>query len=242
MAKIETAVFLAAGLGSRLNGLSKGKPKGFLEIDGVSLIQRSVDKLLEAGIKQLYFGTGFASEVYEEFGEKYDAICIKNQIYASTGSMYTLYNMQDRITKDFILLEADLLYDKSGLAYLLDDKHADVILASGKTNSGDEVFMELDAKSNLVNLSKDPSVLKSINCELVGISKVSVDTYDKMCVIAESLFSSRPKLDYEHVFVELSKSQPMYVKKVEDYVWCEIDDESHYKRALEKILPNIDKE
>jgi len=240
MAKIETAVFLAAGLGSRLNGLSKGKPKGFLEIEGISLIQRSVNNLLAAGIKQFYFGTGFEAEVYEEFGKKYNAICVKNLIYASTGSMYTLYNMQDRITSDFILLEADLLYDKSGLSYLMDDAHADVILGSGKTNSGDEVFMEIDTKSHLINLSKDSSVLKSIDAELVGISKVSLDTYDKMCVIAEPLFSSRPKLDYEHVFVELAKAQPMFVRKVDDYVWCEIDDKSHYQRALEKILPKIE--
>ena len=239
MTKIETAVFLAAGLGSRLKGMSNGKPKGFLEIEGISLIERSVNKLLEAGIKRFYFGTGFASEVYDEFTRKYDAICIRNNVYASTGSMYTLYNMQDRITSDFILLEADLLYDKSGLSYLMDDAHADVILASGKTNSGDEVFMEIDGYSNLINMSKDSGVLKSVNGELVGISKVSLDTYDKMCVIAESLFLEKPKLDYEYVFVELSKTQPMFVKKVEDYVWCEIDDESHYRRALDKIYPKI---
>lgn len=242
MAKVETVVFLDSSSGDRSNGLWNGKPKGFLEMEGVSLIQRSVDKLLAAGIKQFYFGTGFAGEAFEEFAEKYEAVCVSNQIYASTGSMYTLYNMQDRITKDFMLIETNLLYDKSGLATLLDDEHADAILASDKTNSGNEVFMQIDGKSNLVNLSRDQSVLKSVNGEFVGISKISVDTFDKMCVIAESLFSSKPKLDYEHVFLELSKTQPMYVSKVADYVWCKIDDESHYKRALEKILPNIDKD
>ena len=63
MPKIDTAVFLAAGLGSRLKGLSKDKPKGFLEIKGKSLIELSVNKLLDAGIKQLFFGTGYLSEV-----------------------------------------------------------------------------------------------------------------------------------------------------------------------------------
>jgi 2-aminoethylphosphonate-pyruvate transaminase len=239
MSKIETAVFLAAGLGSRLNGLNKNKPKGFLEIDGISLMERSVNKLINAGIKQFFFGTGYASEVYDDFTKNLTATCIKNEIYADTGSMFTLYNMRNHIDSDFLLLEADLLYDQAGLAALLEDGHADAILASGKTLSGDEVFIETDSQSYLVNLSKNASVLKTIDAELVGISKISLATYRAMCNTAEPLFEQRPKLDYEHVFVELTRLQKMFVKKIGDYVWCEIDDASHYRRAIEKIYPLV---
>jgi hypothetical protein len=31
----------------------------------------------------------------------------------------------------------------------------------------------------------------------------------------------------------------MFVKKIEDYIWCEIDDEKQYKRAVEEIYPLI---
>lgn len=239
MNKIDTAVFLAAGLGSRLQGMGMNKPKGFLEIEGISLIERSVNKLKAAGIKKFFFGTGHLSEVYEDFTKNLDARCIRNDIYATTGSMYTLYNMRNEINSDFLLLEADLLYDKSGLDILINDNHDDAILASGMTKSNDEVFIETDDKGYLINMSKKPEVLNSINAELVGISKVSVETYRKMCAIAGSLFSERPKLDYEYVFVELSKKQPVFVKKVEDYIWCEIDDPNHYQRALDKIFPRI---
>ena len=239
MDKIETAVFLAAGLGTRLKGLNIDKPKGFLEIKGKSLIELSVQNLLESGIKRLIFGTGYLDHVYVNFAKKYHAECIKNKIYADTGSMYTLYNMRDYINDDFLLLEADLLYDKSGLAMLIDDFHSDAILASGKTNSGDEVYIEMDSLDCLVNLSKNPAILKTIDAELVGISKVSIDTYRNMCSIAEKLFPQNPKLDYEYVFVEISKREPMFVKKIEDYVWCEIDDELQYRRAIDEIFPLI---
>jgi 2-aminoethylphosphonate-pyruvate transaminase len=239
MGKIDTAVFLAAGLGSRLNGLSNNKPKGFLEIEGISLMARSANKLKDAGIKRFFFGTGHLSEVYDEFTANLNAKCIKNERYAETGSMYTLYNMRHEIDSDFLLLEADLLYDKSGVVALINDPHNDAILASGMTHSNDEVFIETDAQSNLVNMSKNPTLLNSINAELVGISKVSLATYIKMCDTAEKLFHERPKLDYEYVFVEISKSQKMYVKKLDNYIWCEIDDPNHYERALQKIYPNI---
>jgi 2-aminoethylphosphonate-pyruvate transaminase len=239
MQKIETAVFLSAGLGSRLKGLGEAKPKGFLEIGGKSLIEHSVDKLLKAGIKKFFFGTGHLDHVYKDFTSDLNATCIKNEIYADTGSMYTLFNMRNDIKGDFLLLEADLLYDQSGLDTLILDQHNDAILASGKTNSGDEVFIEVDNESNLVNLSKDPKVLSRIDCELTGISKVSYNTYRRMCNIAERMFLHNPKLDYEYVFVAFTKSSPLFVKKIEDYTWCEIDDEKQYKRAVEKIFPKI---
>jgi 2-aminoethylphosphonate-pyruvate transaminase len=239
MDKIETAVFLAAGLGSRLKGLNNDKPKGFLEIGGKSLIERSVEKLLEAGITKFFFGTGHLDHVYLDFTKAYNAECIKNEKFADTGSMYTLYNMRNYIKEDFILLEADLYYDKFGLTELITDLHPDAILASDETNSGDEVYIEMDDLDCLVNMSKNPSVLKSIDAELVGISKVSYETYRKMCEKAEKLFPQNPKLDYEYVFVELSKKEPMFVKKIEDYIWCEIDDEKQYKRAVEEIYPLI---
>lgn len=239
MQKIETAVFLSAGLGSRLKGLGEAKPKGFLEIGGKSLVEHSVNKLLKAGIKKFYFGTGHLNHVYNEFATKFNASCIKNEIYADTGSMYTLYNMRNEIKDDFLLLEADLLYDQSGLEALISDEHEDAILASGKTNSGDEVYIEIDHDSNLINMSKDPKALNRLDCELVGISKVSSDTYRRMCIMAERMFLHNPKLDYEYVFVALSKSAPMFVKKIEDYIWCEIDDEQHYNRAIKHIFPRI---
>jgi 2-aminoethylphosphonate-pyruvate transaminase len=239
MQKIETAVFLSAGLGSRLKELGEVKPKGFLEIGSKSLIEQSVNKLLKAGIKKFYFGTGHLDHVYNDFASNYDATCIKNAIYADTGSMYTLFNMRNEIKDDFLLLEADLLYDQSGLDALTADDHNDAILASGKTNSGDEVFIETDDAGNLVNLSKDPKVLSRIDCELVGISKVSYNTYRRMCNIAERMFLHNPKLDYEYVLVAFSKSSPLFVKKIKDYIWCEIDDEKQYQRAIESIFPKI---
>jgi len=42
---VTTAVILAAGLGTRLKHHTKAQPKGFLEVDGMSLIERSLSNL-----------------------------------------------------------------------------------------------------------------------------------------------------------------------------------------------------
>ena len=135
---INTAVILAAGLGSRLKNRTKDKPKGFLELEGKSLIERSVDNLLSVGISKIYIGTGYLSEVYDKFSDNYPQIeTIKSYKYETTSSMYTLYNMSKVIKDDFLLLESDLLYEIDALNQLIDDETKDVILSSGKTSSND---------------------------------------------------------------------------------------------------------
>ena len=62
---ITSAVILAAGLGSRLKERTKLQPKGFLELENKSLIERSINKLISCGIENIYIGTGYLSEVYD---------------------------------------------------------------------------------------------------------------------------------------------------------------------------------
>lgn len=54
---VDTAVIVAAGLGMRLKDRTKYKPKGFLVIGEKTLIERSVENLLEFGIKNIIIGT-----------------------------------------------------------------------------------------------------------------------------------------------------------------------------------------
>ena len=56
MSKIKTAVILAAGMGSRLQDITGGNlPKGFIKVNGKSLIERSIEKLRSLGIEKIFF-------------------------------------------------------------------------------------------------------------------------------------------------------------------------------------------
>ncbi len=238
---VKTAVILAAGLGSRLKGRTIGMPKGFITVGGKSLIEQSVAKLLNSGVEQILIGTGHAAEYYEKFADKYSGAvnCIRNDQYTATGSMFTLYNLKDSIGVDFLLLESDLLYDQSGLNVLLETAHPDVVLASGRTHSNDEVFIETTPEGNLLKMSKNSAELNSIYGELVGITKISAPTFQKMCRFAEQKFSDNPKLDYEYALVGVTGETDILVKKIEDFIWCEIDDEAHLRRAESDIFPKL---
>lgn len=241
MTRLDTAVILAAGMGTRLKGHTQEKPKGFLEIDGDTLIERSIKNLIDHGISNIIIGTGYFHEHFDELKRKFPGITtLRNVDYATTGSMYTLYVVRNLIKGPFLLLESDLLYDPVALNHLLSDLGADIILASGRTNSGDEVYIQHSPNGMLQNMSKDRSKLKQINGELVGISKISPTLLEKMVAFAGDHFLKGSKMmNYEDALVGASQHHDIFIKVVDDLAWCEIDDESHLRRALELVYPKI---
>ena len=237
---IKEAVILAAGLGSRLQGTLSERPKGFLELGGEAIVESSIKKLLASGVEKIIIGTGHHKKWYEELAQKYSAIVtVENPDYATTGSMGTLEVCASQVTGDFFLLESDLIYDSIGLHVLSQDYRKDLILASGKTESGDEVYLQTNEQEHLTQLSKDRNDLTNVYGELVGISKLTLQTLQLMCKHAQKLKIEKPKMEYEHAMVAVSQRSPISVRKLEYYDWREIDDESHYNLALHEIYPKI---
>ncbi|MBQ9238994.1 MAG: 2-aminoethylphosphonate--pyruvate transaminase [Treponema sp.] len=240
---ITQAVIMAAGLGSRFGGRTAEMPKGFIEIDGIAMVERSVQKLIAAGIEEIIIGTGHCAEHYDALAKKYPCIkTVRNDNYAATSSMGTLEVCAPLVTGDFLLLESDLLYDSIGLFVLQNDAHHNVILASGATNSHDEVYLETDENGVLCNVTKDKASVKNLAGELVGISRVTKSFLDKMVAFYDKTRTENAKIDYETVFCRIAQSEggePIFVRKIEYYAWTEIDDEAMLSRAVREVYPRI---
>ena len=237
---IKEAVILAGGLGSRLKDKTKTMPKGFLEIGGTAIVEQSVQKLLAHGIEKIVIGTGHCNGYYDRLAQKYPAIVtVKNERYAETGSMGTLECCAPLVTGSFLLLESDLIYDSIGLFTLINDERKNLILASGATHSGDEVYLQADADMRLTGLSKNKSDLQNVSGELVGITKLTKEAVNNMCAYAKAHHNDLPKMEYEHALLKIAETDTIAVKKIEYYVWREIDDEDHLAMAVNDIYPHI---
>ena len=57
------ALVIAAGRGSRLNGLTKNKPKSLIPLLGVPLIERVVLSAKQAGIYDFVITVGYLGEI-----------------------------------------------------------------------------------------------------------------------------------------------------------------------------------
>ena len=227
-------------MGTRFKGLLADRPKGFIQIDDRNLIEHSIQKLIRAGVKHIIIGTGYSNHYYDNLAKQYEYVrCIKNEDYETTGSMFTLSCTRELLEEDFLLLESDLLYDCSGLEILIKDAHRDVILASGLTFSGDEVFIEIDADANLFNLSKNRDELNKVYGELTGLSKISFQLFQKLIDFCEKNKEFSQNAHYEECLQ--ASGEPIFVKKEEAFLWCEIDNEDHLRRAVEVVYPKIKK-
>jgi 2-aminoethylphosphonate-pyruvate transaminase len=238
-ANVKTAIILAAGMGTRLKDLGKEAPKGFLRLGKKTIIEESLEKLKSAGVRRVILVTGHLSEMYDKLATASGgfALTIKNDAFAASGSGYSFYLARRLLApdEDFLLLESDLIYEKRALLVLQEDPRPDIILLSGKTSSGDEVYVETRGGS-LVAMAKNKALLgPNIEGELVGISKISAKLYAAYCAAAERLFKTSLRLEYEAGLTETAKTCPIACRLVPDLAWAEIDDENHLARAREKV-------
>ncbi len=257
--KINTAVILAAGMGIRLREVIGFCPKGLLEINGESLIDRSLKLLKKEGIEKVIFVTGFQNELYYNHLKNQKNIpnleFVHSPRYAETGSMHSLYVARNYLREDFLLLESDLLYEAYALKSVLNFEGSDVVLSSGKTGSKDEVyiygednekFVVLESKSDTVfgeikAISKHPRKNWSIKGELVGISKISLSFFSFMCSHHEANLIFPCNYHYEECISDVCAGEKIPYLRVDDLIWTEIDDQSHYDRAIKEIYPKITK-
>ncbi len=239
---IDTAVILAAGLGSRIPDLSQHAPKGFISVGGQPIIERSVDILVRHGLRRIIIGTGYRAMDYAAMAKRHPKArieCVFNDDYANSGSLETLFRCTENLNCRFLLLESDLLYDRRMIERALSSPCDDVIMASGETCSGDEVFIETNERGELVRLSKDRSKLSRIDAELVGICKLAAQTPAALRHWLAQAGLARPaQLHYEEGLVGIADTVSLHVEKV-DLPWTEIDTMEHLTRAEKLIWPRI---
>ena len=235
----KTAVIMAAGLGTRFGSRTELIPKGFIEVNGKPMIIRSIETLLDCGIERIIIGTGYKREAFEELQNFYPQIeCCYSEYYTTTNSMWTLNNCRELIgDDDFLLLESDLIYERKAITSLLECVHENVMLIADETKFQDQYFVEYDRDGNLVNCSIYRERL-NVCGELVGIHKVSHAFYKQLSQYYETIKTGNPKLGYEFGLLYLAQNiVKMYVLKIGNLKWYEIDDEDDLEFA-EKMIKN----
>jgi 2-aminoethylphosphonate-pyruvate transaminase len=223
-----------------LGKLGVNIPKGFLKLGEKPIIEESIEKLAAVGVTRIVIVTGHLASFYRGLAARRAGLVetVRNARYADSGSFYSLWLALEHLAAGksncpFLLLESDLVYEIRALEEVLEDPHEDVILLSGPTGSGDEVWVEADASGRLVSMSKDRSKLgPEVAGELVGITRVSPGLAEELRRQGEGLLSLQPMAEYETCgLVAAGARRPAYCRRADGLVWAEIDDENHLARA-----------
>lgn len=234
------AVILTAGMGTRLRNITNDEiPKPFLRINNKPLIERSIEKLIDSGIKEIILVTGHLDYFFEELKNKYPEIkTVKNEEYAVTGSMASFYCSRDLVgDDDILLLEGDLIYEKRALDILLSLEERDAILLSEDKKMSDDYYVELSTENNINKITNNLSEINGNFGEWTGIQKVSNDLCKAMFKKFED--ENNKKLGYEYCFEKVAKDRLVYCKKEEGISWSEIDDEYQLNGVMKNLYPKL---
>lgn len=153
------ALILAAGLGSRLAPITNDRPKSMVPVNGMPILKKQINNLIENNISDITIITGYKSEVIENFvKEFYPTIKIINSIdYKTTNNMYSAYLARDyMIDSDFLMMNADVFYDSSVLKSLIDFEYQNAVVTD-IGNYNEESMKVIEENGVLIEISKQIS-------------------------------------------------------------------------------------
>lgn len=239
---IQQALILAAGRGVRMGPRGRSIPKGFIEVGGQTLISRSLALLASSGIHNVTIVTGHLADRFEQLPPVAGVAVstLHNPQFAEKGSFESLRVGLGAVRGSFLLLESDIIYEPRALATVLASDDESVILTSGPTGAGDEVYVWADEAGGIHRfrgMSKQRAAHAEVPYgELVGISKISAALAGELVTHAHE---AKPDSDYESAVVRAAGDTPIACLRVEDLLWGEIDDEAMLARVEAKLWPRL---
>lgn len=130
--KVDNAIIMAAGFGSRFVPLTYATPKGLLEVFGERLIERQIMQLKEAGIDEIIVVVGYLKDTFEYLIDKYGVTLVYNPDFESKNNLSTLYYVRKYLKNTYILSSDNWLRENMYHSHEYDSWYS-AVKVSGKT-------------------------------------------------------------------------------------------------------------
>ena len=243
------SLIVAAGLGSRLKGLTENIPKCMLDFGGKTLLERQLSSYKKCGIEDISLVRGFKKNKINYKGIKY----YDNNDYKSNNILNSIFYAEEAINDNIIISYSDILFEPFVVQRVLDSDH-DI-----------SVVVDIDWKTYYIDRKEHPlteaeNVIFNSNNEVIKIGKIATEKEEvhgefigmiklnhKGCKIFKENFHRVKKFFWNKPFQRAPIFQKAYLTdmiqelvdigvKVHCVVikrgWKEIDTVEDYKKAL----------
>jgi choline kinase len=207
-----------------------------LELGGVSLGERALRSLREAGVGEVVAVTGHRPEALGLLDRLVSERRF-NPRFADAGNIYSLWCARDVVERGCYVVNSDVLFEKE-IARRLVGLDGTAILCSGSDGVDEESMKAVSREGLLVQLSKQAAV--EANPEYIGLARVDPEHGPALArVLDELVDGGRVDVYYEAALEELSRREPVRVVRVDGLAWIEIDDHEDLARAREETLGRV---
>jgi choline kinase len=238
-----TALILAAGYGSRISDVTN-EPKSLLQINGKSLMDWHFEAWKEVGIRNVVVVTGYKRDVLETYLEKYkmdfDIHYAVNEDYRVKGNTYSFLYGLEKTQGDFLLFDADLIYDTKILKSFIEDTTPNQILVGESSIDDIECAKTMIDEDGFVRMTIDKRAVSeeerkrfAFAGEAIGILKFSEAFRDDMYNACKSFLADEKNIskNWEHVMNEFLLNHDMSIHQAVSDRWVEIDNKEDLEKA-----------
>ena len=241
------AIVLAAGKGSRMGKLTQNIPKPLVNVNGKSIIERQLSILKQNGILDIIIITGPHHEKFNFEKIRY----VRDENFLEHDQLGSLISAKKEIDGDVIILFADIIFENTVLAKILESK-SDISIAvdmnwertyTSRPNSSfdeaDKVRFEQGNVSKIFKTMTEEDKKFEIG-EFIGLIKLSKKGSEQLVDCYEKIRAHKGKF-HDAQSIEKAKIIDLLQELIENKIkidaipitgkWCEIDTEQDLEVA-----------
>ena len=235
-------VILAAGMAKRLRPLTDERPKCLLTVGSRTLLQRTVDSLVGAGITELVVVTGYRAEMIRDFlTTHYPELTIHflhNADYANNNNIFSLWMTRPYTEgRDFLLMDSDILFDPQIIPTVLNTE-GDALALNRHELGDEEIKVIVDDENRVLEISKTCSPQEAIG-ESVGFEKMTAAYSSALFQELEQMIEREGLIDvfYERAFERLiPQGYTFHIVDTTHLFSIELDTVEDFENA-QKLIP-----
>lgn len=232
-------VILAAGMAKRLRPLTDTQPKCLLEVNGRSLLERTIEAMRGAGIREFVVVTGYRAEMIRERLSGLPGFTfLDNTDYEHNNNIFSLW-MAGQIVrgKEFLLMDSDILCDPAAVKRIAQESGS--ALAVNRHELGEEEMkVVVDKEGRITEISKTCRPEDAMG-ESVGIEKITADYSTTLYKELDVMIEEEGLIDifYERAFERLiPQGYTFRVVDTTEYFSYELDTPDDFQQAQE-LMP-----
>ena len=236
--RIERAIILSAGKGSRLLPLTAERPKCLLDLAGKTLLEWQLDALSEAGIEEMVVVTGFRPELVEAViaaraGGRGRVSTVFNPFYHVADNLGSVWMARAAMNRDCLLLNGDTLVPPALVERLKSAPVSPICVAVDEKAEYDADDMKvLREGDRLVRIDKG-LVPGGYNAESIGLLRFLGDGRAAFLDAVERIMRTPEGTSqfYLRVIDRLADTGIVTAASIAGLEWAEVDYPADYEAA-----------
>jgi len=242
-----TGIILCAGRGGRLRPLTDDRPKCLLAFGGSTILERCLDNLRAVGVGDIILVTGYRSELIERLVDErgYAGVSfVRNPDFARTNTAVSLNLALKRVDADVLVVNGDVLFDRSILADLLARSDSlDAAVDAEISLDGEEVKVAArNGRIEKIGKHLDP---RESAGEAIGLYKIKRDVILDLIRVYDAL---EERNEFHHFFETgfddlqnggRARAAAFGLALTAGRPWIEIDTLEDFRNAERLIAPRL---